>query len=83
MTSYLDQTGMEYFLKSYNMKEARMRQNLTQEQVELFRTKAKDSKIIPKVIVDSQVDIVKYFSDFVATFTSSDSPVHQLVSRRC
>jgi hypothetical protein len=61
MTSYLDQTGMEYFLKSYNMKEARQRQNLTQEQVELFRTKAKDSKIIPKVIVDSQVDIVKLF----------------------
>jgi hypothetical protein len=52
------------FKKSYNMKEARERQNITMEDVEEFREIVKASKIVPKTMVDSQVlhcDICRCF----------------------
>ena len=50
----------EKFLKilnnAYNYEEALKRQNLKQQDVDQLREKARDSKYVPKFIIDKQVN---------------------------
>jgi hypothetical protein len=42
--------------KAYNFEEALKRQNLKKESVELLRLKLKSSTVVPKFLVDNQVN---------------------------
>lgn len=63
MAAIYEEFNKDFFLKSFNIKDARKRQNLTQDQIEEFRTIAKGSDIIPKTIDDIQVRRAKVRKD--------------------